>query len=94
LTFTAAVTVRLLVGDAGSGEVEPVQFHEADLVQVLLGLRHLHRVPGESRLVKKSPVSTPGRSVRTPCCVPPVFAPSDLSPPTRTVISGAVRSSM
>ncbi len=51
-------------------------------------------MPRSSRLRKKSCDSTPGRSVKTPCCTPPVFAPSTRRPPTRTVISLAVSSSM
>ncbi|SQA02555.1 Uncharacterised protein [Serratia marcescens] len=44
-----------------------------------------------SRLTKKSLVSACGRWVNTPCGVPPTLAPSTRSPPTSTVISGAVR---
>jgi hypothetical protein len=43
------------------------------------------------RLTKKSLVSAPSRSVKTPCFVPPWLVPSTRMPPTSTVISGAVR---
>ena len=49
-----------------------------------------HSVPMSSRLTKKSLVSVPGRSVKTPCGEPPALAPRTRRPPTRTVISGAV----
>jgi hypothetical protein len=44
-----------------------------------------------SRLTKKSLVSWPSRPVKTPCFAAPVLAPSTHSPPTRTVISGALK---
>ena len=34
--------------------------------------------------------TTPTRSVRTPCCEPPAFAPSTRRPATSTDISGAL----
>ena len=43
----------------------------AALVDVLRGLRRLPLVPMSSRLTKKSLVNAPGRSVNTPCLVPP-----------------------
>ena len=43
-----------------------------------------------SRLTKKSLVSVPGLSVKTPCLDLPALAPSTRRPPTSTVISGAV----
>lgn len=43
------------------------------------------------RFTKKSVVSAPGRSVRTPWRVPPWFVPSTRMPPSSTVISRAVR---
>ena len=57
----------------------------------VLGRRLSTSVPRSSRLTKKSLVSVPGRSVRTPERRPPVFAPSTRRPPTSTVISGALR---
>ena len=49
-----------------------------------------HSVPISTRFTKKSLVSVPGRSVKTPCRDGRWFAPSTRIPPTRTVISGAV----
>src|SRR4051794_5654760 len=42
-------------------------------------------VPPSSRLTKKSFVSTPGRSVSTPCVEPPWFAPSTRRPALATL---------
>ena len=48
-----------------------------------------HWVPMSSRLVKKSFVSRPGVSVKTPWAESLKLAPSTRRPPIRTVISGA-----
>ncbi len=52
-----------------------------------------HSVPPSSSRTKKSLVSVPGRSVKTPCGAPPTLASRARRPPTSTVISGAVSDS-
>jgi catalase (peroxidase I) len=51
----------------------------------------VHSVPMSSRFTKKSLVSDPGFDVNTPSEDPLEFAPSTRRPPTRTVISGALK---
>src|SRR5205823_10340774 len=53
-----------------------------------------HSVPMSSRFTKKSLVNVPGRLVKTPCLDCPELAFMARMPPTRTVISGAVKFSM
>ena len=61
---------------------------------LLVGRRCASRARGRAGCGRSPATATPGRSVKTPCCAPPVFAPSTRRPPTRTVISLAVSSSM
>ena len=64
----------------------------ADLVDVLGRLRRLPLRARREQVRRRSRSSAcPGRSVSTPCVGPPTLAPSARSPPTSTVISGAVR---
>ena len=76
--------------DAGAGPLDFAGLAIVPFEHVASSETGFHSVPMSSRFTKKSLVNVSGRSVKTPCLVPPELAFRARMPPTRTVISGAV----